>query len=121
MTKQELIQFLHEITATVREEEKAAVEIKIQRFAEQFEYAEEKEEIQTTNIYVRQLPQTMQEKIKEEITQKLISLGLYSAEIVERAMDSKISDLSYLIDTGKYERQTNEDQKKKEQEQGRRK
>jgi len=54
------------------------------------------------SIYVTQLPTEIQTKIREEITASLTAKGDFTEDNLQRAMDSKLSDLDEVLDIGKY-------------------
>jgi len=54
------------------------------------------------SIYVTQLPTEIQTKIRAEITASLTAKGDFTEDNLQRAMDSKLSDLDEVLDIGKY-------------------
>jgi len=67
-------------------------------------------------VYVSSLPYLMQQQIRKEVIEKLQKLGSYSPENVERAINSRLSDLENVIDVRKYEERQQEEKKRKDNE-----
>ncbi|MFV0466464.1 MAG: hypothetical protein ACK5ML_10365 [Lachnospiraceae bacterium] len=124
LTKRELIEFLNELAELVEVTHKEKANEIAQKILNEYEqqFGFEEEVVQETSlIYVGSLPEEVQKQIKLEVVSKLRELGLYSPENVERAMESKLSDLEDIIDTKKYEeisRSKKESHQKNEQERG---
>ena len=124
LTKQELIEFLNELTELVEVTQKEKANKIAQKILNEYEHQfgfEEAVVQETSLIYVGSLPEEVQKQIKSEVVSKLRELGLYSPENVERAMESKLKDLEDIIDTKKYEkivRSEKESHQKNEQERG---
>lgn len=124
LTKQELIEFLNELTELVEVTQKEKANKIAQKILNEYEnqFGFEEEVVQDTSlIYVGSLPEEVQKQIKSDVVSKLRELGLYSPENVERAMESKLKDLEDIIDTKKYEeivRSEKESHQKNEQERG---
>lgn len=124
LTKRELIEFLNELTELVEVTQKEKANKIAQKILNEYEhqFGFEEEVVQETSIiYVGSLPEEVQKQIKSEVVSKLRELGLYSQENIERAMESKLSDLEDIIDTKKYEEivhSEKESPQKNEQERG---
>lgn len=124
LTKKELIEFLNELTELVEVTQKEKANKIAQKILNEYEhqFGFEEEVVQETSIiYVGSLPEEVQKQIKSEVVSKLRELGLYSQENIERAMESKLSDLEDIIDTKKYEEivhSEKESPQKNEQERG---
>lgn len=54
------------------------------------------------SIYVAQLPTEIQAEIRAEITASLTVTGDFTEDNLQRAMDSRLSDLDEVLDIGKY-------------------
>ncbi|GLO66159.1 hypothetical protein [Oceanobacillus kimchii] len=58
-------------------------------------------------MYINQLTTNQQEEIKNELTQSLLSIGLEGEELneaIENGMDSKLNDVSELININNYKK-----------------
>lgn len=119
MTKRELIKFLNELVELSSEENKARAVLVKERFISDFEksYGFEKEAEKEISYlpphYIAAMPDEVQEEIKQKVIAALTEHGECSPENVQRAMDSKIYDLSDLIDIREYVERMEEEQRKK--------
>ena len=119
MTKRELIKFLNELVELSSEENKARAVLAKEKFISDFEksYGFEKEAEKEISYLPPHYIAAMQDEVQEEIRQKVIAAltehGECTPENVQRAMDSKIYDLSDLIDIREYVERMEEEQRKK--------
>lgn len=104
-TKLELVQFFDRLTELVSEENKEKARVQIREFFLDFEksyqYGDAVMQRGVTYLppyYISTMPQTMQEEIREKLTEA----GEYTPERVEELMRSKINDLEELIDIKDY-------------------
>lgn len=58
--------------------------------------------MRNVTIYVTQLPTEIQGEIRAEITASLTVTGDFTEDNLQRAMDSRLSDLEEVLDIGKY-------------------
>lgn len=121
-TKKELIEFLNELVELASEENKSRAVLAKEKFISDFEksYEFEKEDEKEISYlpphYIAAMPDEVQKEIKQKVIAALTEHGECTPENVQRAMDSKIYDLSDLIDIREYvERMEEEQQKKAEQ------
>ena len=119
MTRRELIQFMDELVELASEENKQrAIYIK-EKFISNFRIIREYEREGKTEIaelppyYIAAMPDLVQEEIKAKVIAALTECGECTPENVERAMCSKIYDLSDLIDIKEYVRRMEEEQQRK--------
>lgn len=119
MTKRELIKFLNELVELSSEENKARAVLAKEKFISDFEksYGFEKEAEKEISYlpphYVAAMPDAVQEEIRQKVIAALTEHGECTPENVQRAMDSKIYDLSDLIDIREYVERMEEEQRKK--------
>lgn len=119
MTKRELIKFLNELVELSSEENKARAVLAKEKFISDFEksYGFEKEAEKEISYlpphYVAAMPDAVQEEIRQKVIAALMEHGECTPENVQRAMDSKIYDLSDLIDIREYVERMEEEQRKK--------
>ena len=119
MTRRELIQFMDELVDLASKENKQrAICIKekfISNFSTIREYEREgkKEITELPPYYIAAMPDSIQEEIKVKVIAALTECGECTPENVERAMCSKIYDLSNLIDIKEYVRRMEEEQQRK--------
>lgn len=119
MTKRELIKFLNELVELSSEENKARAVLAKEKFISDFEksYGFEKEAEKEISYlpphYVAAMPDAVQEEIRQKVIAALMEHGECTSENVQRAMDSKIYDLSDLIDIREYVERMEEKQRKK--------
>lgn len=125
MTKRELIQFLDELTELVSKENKTRALLVKQKFIKDFEknYEYQKEVIEESfrlpPCFIEAMPDSVQEEIKGKVIAALTKEGVCTPENVQRAMESKIYDLSDLIDIREYVRRMEEGWEKKERQEKR--
>lgn len=118
-TKKELIKFLNELVELSSEENKARAVLAKEKFISDFEksYGFEKEAEKEISYlpphYVAAMPDAVQEEIRQKVIAALMEHGECTPENVQRAMDSKIYDLSDLIDIREYVERMEEEQRKK--------
>lgn len=119
MTKQELIEFLNGLVELSSEENKARAVLAKEKFISDFEksYGFEKEAEKEISYlpphYIAAMPDEVQEEIRQKVIAALTEHGECTPENVQRAMDSKIYDLSDLIDIREYVERMEEEQRKK--------
>lgn len=119
MTKRELIKFLNELVELSSEENKARAVLAKEKFISDFEksYGFEKEAEKEISYlpphYIAAMPDEVQEEIRQKVIAALTEHGECTPENVQRAMDSKIYDLSDLIDIREYVERMEEEQRKK--------
>lgn len=119
MTKRELIKFLNELVELSSEENKARAVLAKEKFISDFEksYGFEKEAEKEISYlpphYIAAMPDEVQEEIRQKVIAALTEHGECTLENVQRAMDSKIYDLSDLIDIREYVERMEEEQRKK--------
>lgn len=119
MTKRELIKFLNELVELSSEENKARAVLAKEKFISDFEksYGFEKEAEKEISYlpphYIAAMPDEVQEEIRQKVIAALTEHGECTPENVQRAMDSKIYDLSDLIDIREYVERMEEEQCKK--------
>lgn len=119
MTKRELIKFLNELVELSSEENKARAVLAKEKFISDFEksYGFEKEAEKEISYllphYIAAMPDAVQEEIRQKVIAALTEHGECTPENVQRAMDSKIYDLSDLIDIREYVERMEEEQRKK--------
>lgn len=119
MTKRELIKFLNELVELSSEENKARAVLAKEKFISDFEksYGFEKEAEKEISYlpphYIAAMPDDVQEEIRQKVIAALTEHGECTPENVQRAMDSKIYDLSDLIDIREYVERMEEEQRKK--------
>lgn len=119
MTKRELIKFLNELVELASEENKARAVLAKEKFISDFEksYGFEKEAEKEISYlpphYIAAMPDEVQEEIRQKVIAALTEHGECTPENVQRAMDSKIYDLSDLIDIREYVERMEEEQRKK--------
>lgn len=58
--------------------------------------------MRNVTIYVTELPTEIQAEIRAEITASLTATGDFTEDNLQRAMDSRLSDLDEVLDAGKY-------------------
>lgn len=118
-TKNELTEFLNELVELAGEENKTRAVLVKERFISDFEKSyefekeDEKERLYLPPHYIAAMPDDVQEEIRQKIIAALTDQGECSPENVQRAMDSKIYDLSDLIDIREYVERMEEEQRKK--------
>lgn len=119
MTKRELMQFMDELVELASEENKTRAVLVKEKFISDFEKSYEYEkEVQTeisylTPYYIAAMPDDVQEEIKQKVIAALTEHGECTPENIERAMSSRIYDLSDLIDIREHVRRMEETQGKK--------
>lgn len=119
MTKQELIEFLNGLVELSSEENKARAVLAKEKFISDFEksYGFEKEAEKEISYlpphYIAAMPDEVQEEIRQKVIAALTEHGECTPENVQRAMDSKIYELSDLIDIREYVERMEEEQRKK--------
>ena len=118
-TKNELTEFLNELVELAGEENKTRAVLVKERFISDFEKSyefekeDEKEILYLPPHYIAAMPDEVQEEIKQKVIAALTEHGECTPENVQRAMDSKIYDLSDLIDIREYVERMEEEQRKK--------
>ena len=119
MTKQELIESLNKLVELASEENKTkAVSVKeeiISDFEKSYGYAEEAEKKVSylPQDYIAEMPDSVQEEIRQKVMAALTEHGECTPENVDHAMSSKIYDLEDQIDIRGYVKRMEAEQRKK--------
>lgn len=119
MTKRELIEFLNELVELASEENRPRAVLVKEKMIADFERSYEFEKEAERKIsylpphYIAAMPDDVQEEIRQRVIAALTEHGECTPENVQRAMDSKIYDLSDLIDIREYVERIEEENRKK--------
>ena len=118
-TRRELIEFLDGLVELASEENKVKAVLAKEKFLNDFEetYGYEKEVITEVSklppYYIAAMPDSMQEEIKQKVIAALKEHSECTPENIDRAMNSKIYDLEYLVDIREYVEHMESEQRKK--------
>lgn len=119
MTKKELIEFLDGLVELASEENKEkAVLVKekfINDFEKSYEYGQEvqKESPFLPLYYIAEMPDSVQEEIRQKVIAALTEHGECTPENIDRAMNSQICDLKKLIDVHEHVKRMEIEQRKR--------